>query len=90
MGNLQQHPAAVAGFVIRALGPPVFHPFQDFQAPFYDVVGPLPLDMGNKTDTAGIALIFLPVQTQGPPLPLIAGAALVSPLPMIVHGLPLL
>jgi hypothetical protein len=66
----------------------VFHPFQDFKAPFQYIVGfPAP-DIGHKTDAAGIVFVFSPVKPPPPAagrqvLPL--RAALVSPLIVIAH-----
>jgi hypothetical protein len=34
MGYLHKNPGTIPGFIIRAFRAPVFHPFQNFQAPF--------------------------------------------------------
>jgi hypothetical protein len=61
MGDLQEDPGTVAGFVIRAFRSPVFHPFQDCKTPLYDTVGSTTLNIRNESYTAGVMFIFLPV-----------------------------
>jgi hypothetical protein len=52
MGNLHEHAGTIAGFIVRAFGAPVLHPFKNFKAPFQDVMGSSALNIGDKTYAA--------------------------------------
>jgi hypothetical protein len=41
----------------------VFHPFQNLKAPFQNIMGGAALNIRHKAYTAGIMLVFLPIQT---------------------------
>jgi hypothetical protein len=64
MGYLQQHSGTIAGFVIRAFGAPVFHPFQNFKAPLEYGMGRAAFNIGDKAYPAGIVFILFPVKAE--------------------------
>ena len=52
VGYLDEYARAVSGFVVRAFRAPVFHAFQDFEAPAEDAVGGAAFDVCGKADAA--------------------------------------
>lgn len=65
MGNLGQYPCAVAALLVRPLTAPVLQVLQNLQGIIHNAIGPFPLDIRHKTDTAGIMLIPRIIQPLG-------------------------
>jgi hypothetical protein len=61
--NLHKHTRPIAGFVIRAFRPPVFHPLQNLKTPFQNTVRSPPPYISDKPNTAGIVFIFPAIKT---------------------------